>query len=254
MIVWRPSYAHIGSEHPDATLMIKKNTEGDSDLTVIVHGTEETIIEVAEQLAWLTAAFRSRPEGVNLSDVNFISTKGMQFYIEAGALTEVSNVTPTSDTCWHRLVRNVAIAHGFPIPPRSHQVGLELPYAAMLKLSQVSTLLVANKRLAFYGFSSFLVPMDQSSENDNSAQHLTQWHFERSNSEQQYFDCADYLAESICIWTNDVHESTLATSRHFVGYCRVSEFRLATSTSNFLNLLETPMPDASTTVGQGLRT
>ena len=204
---------------------------------------------MAQQLAWLTAAFRFRPEGVNLSDVDFIHTNGMQFYIEAGALTKVSKITAASDTCWHRLVRNVAIAHGFPIPPRTDQVGLELPYAAMLRLSQVSTLIAANKRLAFYGFSTFLFPINQSSETDDTAQHLTQWHFERSSNEQQYFDCADYLAESNCIWTNDVRESSLAKSRHFVGYCRVSEFRLATSTSNFLNLLETPMPDASTTVG-----
>ncbi|RFN45631.1 hypothetical protein FIE12Z_10133 [Fusarium flagelliforme] len=236
-------------EHPDATLMIDENTEGDSDIKVIVHGAVETITEVAQQLAWLTAAFRSRPEGVTLSDVDFIPTKGMQFFIEAGALTNVSNVTPTPNTCWHRLIRNVAIAHGFPIPPRSHQVGLELPYAAMLKLSRVSTLLIANKRLAFYGFSSLLFPIDQSSEKNDSAQHLTQWHFETSDNTEQYFDCADYLVESKCIWANDVHESTLPTSRHFVGYCRVSEFRLATSTSNLLNLLETPMPDASTTVG-----
>ncbi|CAG7566014.1 unnamed protein product [Fusarium equiseti] len=236
-------------EHPDATLTIDENTEGDSNITVVVVGTVETITEVAQQLAWLTAAFRSCPEGVTLSDVDFIATKRMQFFIEAGALTNVSVVTPTPDTCWHRLVRNVVIAHGFPIPPRSHQVGLELTYAAMLKLSQVSTLLIANKRLAFYGFSSFLFPMDQSSENNDSAQHLTQWHFERSDNTELYFDCADYLAESKSIWAHDVHESTLATSRNFVGYCRVSEFRLATSTSNFLNLLETPMPDASTTVG-----
>ncbi|RBR26374.1 uncharacterized protein FIESC28_00779 [Fusarium coffeatum] len=236
-------------KHPDATLKINHYTEGDSHITVIVHGEKETITEVAQQLTWVTAAFRSHPEGVNLSDVDFIITNGMQFYIEAGTLTGVSNVTPTSDTCWHRLVRDAAIAHGFPIPPRCGQVGLELPYAAMLKFSQVSTLLVANKRLAFYGFSSFLFPMDQCSENDDSIQRLTQWHFERSDDTEQCFDCADYLAESKCIWTNDVHESTLATSRHFVGYCRISEFRLATSTSNFLNLQETPMPDASTTVG-----
>ncbi|KAH7174217.1 uncharacterized protein B0J16DRAFT_348299 [Fusarium flagelliforme] len=240
---------HKSYKHPDATLTIDENTEGDSNITVVVVGTKETITEVAQQLVWLTAALRSSPEGVALSDVDFIATKAMQFFIEARAFTKVSGFTSTPDTCWHRIVRNVAIAHGFPIPSRSHQVGLEIPYAAMLKLSQVSTLLIANNRLAFYGFSSLLFPIDQSSEITDSARHLTQWHFERSDNTEQYFDGADYFAESKCIWANDVHESTLPTSRHFVGYCRVSEFRLATSTSNFLNLLETPMPDASTTVG-----
>ena len=231
--------------------MIAENKEGHSGITVNVVGSKETITEVAQQLAWLTAAFRSNPVGVALSDVEFIATKGMQFFIEPGALTNASDVPSGPDVCWHRLVRNVAIAHGFPIPPRSNQVGLELPYAAMLKLSQVSTLLVSNRRLAFYGFSSFLFPRDQCSENNDpdQAQQLIQWHFEASDDPEQYFDGADYLAESKCIWAKDVQQRTLATSRHFVGFCRVAEFRLATATSNFLNLQESPMPEASTTLG-----
>lgn len=231
--------------------MIDENKEGHNGITVNVVGAKETITEVAQQLAWLTAAFRSDPERVALSDIDFIAMKGMQFFIEPGALINVSAVAPRSEICWHRLVRNVAIAHGFPIPPRSGQVGLELPYGAMLKLSQVSTLLISNKRLAFYGYSSFLFPMDQCSENNDSdqAQQSIQWHFEANDDPEQYFDCADYLVESKCIWANDVHQRTLATSRHFVGFCRVAEFRLATATSNFLNLLESPMPEASTTVG-----
>ncbi|KAJ4111444.1 hypothetical protein NW768_011797 [Fusarium equiseti] len=242
---------HKTYEHSDATLMIDENKEGHNGITVNVVGAKETITELAQQLAWLTAAYRSGPEGVALSDVDFIATKGMQFFIEAGPLTNLPAAASGSDICWHRLVRNVAIAHGFPIPPRSNQVGLELPYEAMLKLSQTPTLLVSNGRLAYYGYSSFLFPMNQSSEtNDpNQAQQSVQWHFEASDDREEYFDCADYLAESQCIWANDLHQRTLATSRHFVGYCRVSEFCLATSSSNFLNLQETSMPDASTTIG-----
>ncbi|CAM1507704.1 Fc.00g045520.m01.CDS01 [Cosmosporella sp. VM-42] len=239
-------------EHPDSTLMINQHTEGQNGITVTVIGAKETITAVAQQLAWLTAAFRSCPSGAALSDVDFIATKGMEFFIEPGALTKLSNVTAEQDTCWHRLVRNAAIAHAFPIPPRSDQVGLELPFTAMLKLSRASSFLIANQRLAFYGFSSFLFPMDQCpdiTDDDDQARQSIQWHFETSDEPYQYFDCADYLAESKCMWANSVDQRTLTTSRHFVGFCRVAEFRLATSNSDCMNLLESPLPEASTTVG-----
>jgi hypothetical protein len=96
--------------------------------------------------------------GAALSDVDFIAIKGMEFFIEPGPLTKVPSSLSEDASCWHRLVRNVAIANGFPIPPRSGQAGLELPSAVMLTLSRAKTFVMANKRPALYGFSSFLFP------------------------------------------------------------------------------------------------
>ncbi|KAF5660670.1 serine threonine kinase [Fusarium heterosporum] len=239
-------------EHPDATLVINQHTEGQSGITVTVIGAKETIVSVAQQFAWLTAAFRPCPNGVALSEVDFIATKGMQFFIEPGALTTLSNANFDQDTCWHRLVRNTAIAHGFPIPPRSGQVGLEVPFNAMLKLSQTSSLVIASQRLAFYGFATFLIPMGQCSDKtdeDGQSRKMIQWHFETSDQPYQYFDCADYLAETKCMWTKGVDQRTLTKSRHFVGFCRVAEIRLATLNSAFTNIHESPLPEASTTIG-----
>ncbi|KAM0342064.1 hypothetical protein ACHAPU_009792 [Fusarium lateritium] len=239
-------------EHPDASLMINQHTEGQNGITVTVIGAKETIVSVAQQFAWLTAAFRPCTNGVALSDVDFVATKGMQFFIEPGALTTLSTATSKQDSCWHRLVRNAAIAHAFPIPPRSGQIGLELPFTAMLKLSRTSSLVIANQRLAFYGFASFLIPMDQcpdTADDDCQTRQEIQWHFETSDQPYRYFDCADYLTESECIWTKGVDQRTLTTSRHFVGFCRVAEIRLATLDSLFMNLKESPLPEASTIVG-----
>ncbi|KAF4996557.1 hypothetical protein FGRMN_4441 [Fusarium graminum] len=239
-------------EHPDATLTINQHTEGLSGINVTVIGAKATIVSVAQQLAWLTAAFRTCTNGIALSEVDFVATKGMQFFVEPGALTTLSNANSEQDTCWHRLIRNSVIAHEFPIPPRSDQVGLELPFNAMLKLSQTSSLVIANQRLAFYGFSSFLIPMSHcpgEADKDGQSARMIQWHFEASDQPYQCFDCADYLSETECMWTKGVDQLTLTTSRHFVGFCRVAEIRLATLNSMFVNIQESPLPEASTAVG-----
>ncbi|KAL3442479.1 hypothetical protein BJX65DRAFT_225210 [Aspergillus insuetus] len=147
-------------EHFDSTLLISPLPDGRSGIRATVIGAKETIIDVAQQLAWLTAALRSSTMGAALSDVDFIAIKGMEFFIEPSPLTKVPSSLSGEDSCWHRLVRNVAIASGFPIPPRRGQVGLELPFAAMLTLSRTKTFVMANKRLVLYGFSSFLFPTD----------------------------------------------------------------------------------------------
>ncbi|KAG8356629.1 hypothetical protein FVEN_g5670 [Fusarium venenatum] len=241
-----------GVEHPDATLMIDQHKEGQPGITVTVVGARETITAVAQQLSWLTAAFRSSPSGPALSDVDFIATEGMQFFIQPGAITNISKTNTGNDTCWYRLVENAVIAHGFPIPLRSDQVGLELPFTVLLKLSRASSFLVANQRLAFYGFSTFLFPTKQCSDPDDThgqSRKSIQWHFETSDEHCQYLDCANYLGASRSTWSNTIDQRNLVTARHFVGFCRVAEIRLATSNSNFTALQESPLPEASTAVG-----
>ncbi len=241
------------AEHDDSSLMINEDRETPRSFAVTVIGVKQTIIEVAQQLAWLTAALRSSHSGLALSNVDFIATEGAQFYIEPGALRDVGDTTDAQEECWHRLVRNAPIAQGFPIPTRGLQVGLEIPLAAMLKLSHATNFLVTNKRLAFYGLSSMLFPTDRHVDETDDAtsqkQLSIQWHFERSEESSRYFDCADYLAESKCIWTNAVDEHSLTTSRHFVGLCRVAKFQLATANSDYGNLDESPLPPASSVAG-----
>ncbi|KAL2845069.1 hypothetical protein BJY01DRAFT_247886 [Aspergillus pseudoustus] len=238
-------------EHPDSTLLILP--DGQNGIRATVIGAKETIIAVAQQLAWLTVALRSSSSGAALSDVDFIATKGFEFFIEPGALTNLSSGPAEEQSCWHRLVRNAAIANGFPIPPRGPgQVGLELPFTVMLTLSGARSFVMANKRLALYGFSSFLFPTDHytdGKDDDKKSGHSIQWHFEAANEPGQYFDCADFLADSNCTWKKNIDERAIATSRHFVGFCRVAEFRLGTSKSEFTNLQQSLLPEASTAVG-----
>ncbi|CEL06411.1 hypothetical protein ASPCAL07516 [Aspergillus calidoustus] len=239
--------------HADSTLVINKLPDGQPGIRATVIGGKETIIELAQQLAWLTAALRSSTTGAVLSEVDFFAIKETEFFIEPGSLLTLSQTITEKGPCWHGLVRNVSIANGFPIPPRSGQVGLELPLATMLTLSRAKTFVMSNKRVALYGFSSFLFPTDfydpEHADGQPESEQSIQWHFETTSKPGQYFDCANYLAESRCTWSDSVDERTITMSRHFIGYCRVAEFRLATSTSDFTNLQQSSLPDASTPMG-----
>ena len=243
-----------GAEHPDSKLNIGPLAADQGGIIVTVTGVSATIIAVAQQLAWMTAALRSSSTGTALSNVDFSGSETVEFFIKPGALTTLPSDRNSQGACWHRLTRNAAIAHGFPIPHRSDQAGLELPFTVMLKLSRVSSLVVTNQRLAFYGFSSLLFPTARwppyaLDDDGKETQQSIQWHFETNEERDEEFDCADYLAESECSWADDVAQASLTTSRHFVGLCRVAEVRLGTSDSDFANFQESPLPEASTTSG-----
>jgi hypothetical protein len=105
--------------HADSTLVINKLPDGQPGIRATVIGGKETIIELAQQLAWLTAALRSSTTGAVLSEVDFFAIKETEFFIEPGSLLTLSQTIPEKGPCWHGLVRNVSIANGFPIPPRS---------------------------------------------------------------------------------------------------------------------------------------
>ena len=57
-----------------------------------------------------------------------------RFELRPGTLAIVS---AESDSCWHPLLGNTVIADGFPIPTRDGEVGLELPFQSLIRLSKV---------------------------------------------------------------------------------------------------------------------
>ncbi|KAL3475082.1 hypothetical protein BJX99DRAFT_259698 [Aspergillus californicus] len=224
-------------EHSDSTLLIERLPGEKSGIKVTLVGTRKTITEVAEQLGWLTSAFRSSSIGAALSDVNFFAVRRIEFVIEPRwFITLPSHITEEAP-CWHRLVRNAVIATGFPIPLRTGQFGLELPLGVIVSLSRANTFAMANRRPALYGFSSLLFPTDyygpENAQDQTAPGPSIQWHFKTSSGPDQYFDSAHYLAESGCIWSNAVDQGAMTMCRHFVG---------------------SSLPDASTRMGVKIET
>jgi hypothetical protein len=155
---------------------LKPNTISSEALVIInLEGTKENVIKIAQQLAWFTAIFRVPQDG-NLSFSNFSMCQLMDpetFKFQPCKLKHVEN---TSKACWHPLFRNWALAQGFPIRPRHGEFGLELPFAAMVQLSEVLGPVSYKGGVVLKGLSSILFPVQQPVLQNDPEQTSGQWH------------------------------------------------------------------------------
>jgi hypothetical protein len=101
-----------------------------SDMVVSILGTKEVIKALAEQLAWLSAVFRMpKSDQLTLSHVEFMCISQGAFKLR---LIELEEIGTKQSACWHPLVKGSLIASDFPIPDRQGEIGLELPFQAMV--------------------------------------------------------------------------------------------------------------------------
>jgi hypothetical protein len=154
------------------------------------------------------------------------------------------------------LVGTSAIAAGFPIPPRNEEAGLEIPLELMITLSRTSSFMAVGDKFAFVGFSSVLHPSRRTgSKNSDLEESLArptlQWHFESSKSVHDDFDFSSYLVQECAEWAGENEENGMSPeSRHFVGYCKDADIRLAKEDCEY-NVQLSALPEDSS--GAGVR-
>jgi len=194
---------------------------------VAVSGSKEEVLEIAQQLAWLTAVFRIPKHGeLCISDVKLKRVGGNRFMLSPLDLSPVKN---EARSCWHAIFPNGIIAHGFPIPPREQKFGLELPFELMVTLSGVLYPIEYYKGVILKGRSTALIPTgeDQSS---------TQWHFVSSGSKDKQL-LLDSIPISVSKGFETLDLDRLRKARTFLGYCRNAEIHLGTVESNYKNIM-----------------
>ena len=87
------------------------------------------LTEIAQQLAWLTAACRRPDRGkLTLSDIVFFATDEGTLQISTMPLEEV---VWHDKACWMPLFSESVIAYRWPIPDRGNENGIELPFHLM---------------------------------------------------------------------------------------------------------------------------
>ena len=93
---------------------------------------KKVLIEIAQQLAWLTAACRRPVFGeLTLSDILcFVTDKGTLHI----STLPVKEVVRHDEACWIPLFSGSVIAHRWPIPDRGNEIGIELPFHLMTAL------------------------------------------------------------------------------------------------------------------------
>lgn len=187
--------------------------------TIRASGSQNNLIHIAQQLAWISAAFRvPKDNRLTYSDIVFEKTGPLRFRLTLMDLQEVKNA---NNFCWHSLFSNSVIARGFPTPDRGEEIGIEVPFQVMIALACVLYPMEYHGGTILRGIKLTLVPTAHCSGS-------VQWHCV-SSEQDSYLPQADEVMKQIPEWFKTHDFELLKTARTFLGSCGVAEIHLGTS-------------------------
>ncbi len=210
--------------------------DGDADRSqfrISIEDTQENLVGLAGQLAWLATVCRV-PEH-NQASYSQISFKvspdeNNSFEIIPLPLQRVkeSNVDPA--TCWLPIFKRSIIAHGFPVPERQGEKGIELPFSLMTDQAGFLYPIEYKGRVYLRGFSCIIFPTSAS----NNFQ-AVQWHMKYSGDSKRRLphgtlpSCSEASRNANSHWlkSKDI-EGLSKAPRTFLGYCKHVEVDLCT--------------------------
>jgi hypothetical protein len=193
--------------------------------SLLITGSEDFIVAIAQQIAWLASACRVSPVGLGYSYVIFREAASRldlplrTFHVSS----ELSPLTPEDPgSCWNEVVGNSTIVTGFPIPERhNNEKGLELQLEVMAGLGAVSLATRFDDGYLLKGRFIAFVPVER---NGNSVQ----WHVVKNGGTTiRYEDIA-----SLChvrLRADVLDQGGLLSSRAFLGWCSDSTNHLGKS-------------------------
>lgn len=126
--------------------------------------------------------------------------------------------------CWHPLFTNGVIAHGFPVPPRHEERGIELPFEVMITLARVKYPMEYYDGIVFKGPSTILIPTARISDS-------VQWHFISGVPNKRL--SMNSIADHVPVPSETCDFDLLRNARTFLGYCKKAEIHLGTTGSSY---------------------
>ncbi|KAK4452767.1 hypothetical protein QBC34DRAFT_345840 [Podospora aff. communis PSN243] len=163
---------HSGGEQ-QGTLLDKTvvKLKVDSRLSVEVQGSADTVAEVVELVAWLSAALRTPEDGglslclpsISIAPNHQASLPSFVCSLRFTTRRVVPDSTARSilGQCWHKLFRNPVVVEGYPIPRRSrYDSGLEVPLNIMSRLTESPRIHQYMGKFLLKGFSTVVLPTD----------------------------------------------------------------------------------------------
>ncbi|PVI04563.1 hypothetical protein DM02DRAFT_585859 [Periconia macrospinosa] len=204
-------------------------------------GCPSSVVEVAQQLAWLGASLQHPIPGngpmYSFAEIKTTNTtmtmlsSTIQFRLVSDSThftSPQSKALPDSNGhCWHDLFLRPVITVGFPIRKRPATVpGLEIPFHIMTTLAQVKRITDFDNKLYAKGFSTALVPTAKSDD-------VVSWHliFNRNGKRLSYFD--DRIIESYNRSLVDINFEDLEKSRHILGWTSSVEVIAGTKSASY---------------------
>lgn len=185
--------------------------EGD---TIIAFGTDKFLIEIAQQLSWLTASIRFPIDGqVSLSDSLLIRNDTGSDVVIYKILSLPLQIASEADySCWLPLFHATVIARNYPIPEREQEMGLELPYDLMATVAGDVVPKYHDGGIYLKGYSRLLYPVS------GSIPGSVQWHLLTSISRRVALPDDLICAQT---WMKVLDRRLLSSvPRTFLGYCR----------------------------------
>ncbi|RDW67029.1 hypothetical protein BP5796_09778 [Coleophoma crateriformis] len=209
----------------------------DQNISINVKGSGESVIEIAQQFAWLITALRTTHTGqvglchALITDItrNLKSAQLQTCTFEI--TTSMEDLQSNKSSCWHELFFNPVIACGFPIPRRNDEKGLEVPIHIMTALCGASHTIEYKGGIVIKGFSSMLVPLKRSASGDS-----IQWHLIRNEDDSRlpYWEVDKRCPGRALV--DSVDMASLASTRAFLGWWGTTTTHLGTDEANYHNL------------------
>lgn len=182
--------------------------------TINAFGSKEFLIEIAQQLSWLTASIRLPIDGqVSLSDSLLIIIDA-EFEVPAYKVLSLPlhSAPATENSCWVPLFLGTVLARNFPIPEREQERGLELPFDLLATVAGNMVPKCHDGGIYLKGYSRLLYPVS------GSIPGSVQWHLLTSASRR-----LSLPDDPICslTWMKILDRRILSSvPRTFLGYCR----------------------------------
>ncbi|KAF5650752.1 alcohol dehydrogenase [Fusarium sp. NRRL 52700] len=137
----------------------------DSTLCMVtVHGAEDFIIAIAQQLSWLIAVCQEKQDQLSHAYVGFFEassaeTTGISTF-DIDVKLEVQLNQP-SGSCWNTIVGPAVLVTGFPLPERHHnEQGLEMSIPVMAALADTPQAVSYKGGFVFKARNHALVPIE----------------------------------------------------------------------------------------------
>lgn len=189
-----------------------------------VQGSKRQTIEVAQQLAWMMSVFRARRS--RDSDKKHYSHYQIDVQHKnrvSLSLLPLEEVHEDDASCWLPLLHGSVIAHGFPIPQRGHEAGVEMSLDVIVPLAGVQYPVHIKEITILKGWTTLLYPVGASQDFGSIQWHLVACDDPDDPRMLQALSSVSYVAN----W-RDVGLDSIRTSRSFVGYCKSARIHLGT--------------------------
>ena len=200
-------------------------------MTLRVQGSMKVQAEVAEILAWLTAAIRiSESTELKLSRARVVftqyskDTQRLEFWIEPETLEDCQC---KADFCWQPLFVNSVIAVQFPVRERFQGVGVDISPVLMATLAGTVTAVEFRGGLILKGLQTALIPVRRL-----KGEQAIQWHLEVTDSTEGIIQTKGLEASKTENGEFEMYRvdnvETFWKNRAYLGWCSIIRILLGT--------------------------